>query len=1088
MEIPNTLFSESKRKELCLGRNVTPKQKQATKEWKERLDNNTFQGESHYKDYLRDLMIDALGFTRDKIKAEEGEKNTRMDYSYVPPSGKGGVLFELKDRKKKPFKAQGYDTQGQETPVDQALTYIGKNPDIDYAIVTNFEEFVLVTRFEWYTQCHHFTFPPKGMKLLDSEILEFCTIFSKESIDSKFIAKLTHETIIEEKNLSDDFYKLYHQTRLMLIQAFQEKTNIDHDNAIKIAQTYLNRLIFLFFAEDNNLVKDKMFSAGIIDLLDSGDVKDGTTKVSDHIQTIFSWMNEGSHEIDHKLGFNGEFFKEPIDRNAFFYDFKKFDDITNKIKLPKNVKLNKEYQKSIDRYNGKISPIITNLLMMDSYNFGGKSTTGEYISVNILGHIFEQSIGDLEELHSKETSQKKKDGVFYTPDYITTYICKNTIIPYLSKKNSTEPEQLVSEYVDDIAQLEKNLEQIKILDPACGSGAFLVKAVDTLISIYNEIQEVKETKGVYHVTKKGQKSGITKNETFDKKIEMERMRGIIQNNIYGVDVNSESIEITKLSLFLKIASKNKQLIGLSQRIMNGNSLIDDKTIDEKSFNWKSNFAEILDDNISDNGFDIIIGNPPYVRQEKFKELKNNLKENYEIFVSTADLYTYFYECGINKLRKNGILGFISSNKFMRAKYGFQLRNFLKYNTTLKKIIDFGDAHLFDAVTNTAIIITKKEIQNNNKFSFLKDINSKNSVLINQDKLDESAWTLANKEILNVKKKIELIGIPLKEWNVKINYGLKTGFNEAYLIDTDTKMNFCKKDQKNIEIIKPIIRGRDIGKYFYKSSGLWLINPHNGYTINSKKISPINVKKDFPIIYKHLEGFNKRSESKLEKRTDHGKHWTNLRDCAFLNDFKSEKIIWLELTSKNKFAYSTEEEYILAGAFMMTGESLKYLLAFLNSSLCKFYFKLISNSSGMGTIQWKKFTVERIPIPKINKNEQLPIIHKVNQILILKKTIEEISRKFQDRISQNLPLEKFTNKLSNFYTLTFEEFFKELKKQKIELTLKQQEEWEEYFYDKQNMMLKNIEKINQFELDINSIIYKLYGLNEDEIRIVKSEIE
>ena len=221
MEIPNTLFSESKREELCLGRKVTPKQKKAIKLWKERLDSNWFGIEKHYKDHLRDFMIDALGYSRETIKAEEGEIKTEMDYSYVPPSGKGGVLFELKSRSKKPFKNQGYAKKEQETPVDQALTYIMKNPDIDYAVVTNFEEFVLLTRFQGNTQCYHFKFPPKPMKLLDSEILEFATIFSRESIESKFIEKLTDATITEEENLSEDFYTLYHQTRLMLAVMLQ---------------------------------------------------------------------------------------------------------------------------------------------------------------------------------------------------------------------------------------------------------------------------------------------------------------------------------------------------------------------------------------------------------------------------------------------------------------------------------------------------------------------------------------------------------------------------------------------------------------------------------------------------------------------------------------------------------------------------------------------------------------------------------------------------------------------------------------------------------------------------------------------------
>ena len=449
MEIPNTLFSNSKIDELCSKTKITTKQKTSLKNWKEKLDNDELEIEEQNKGKFRDLLIDALGYSRDDIR----EEVNKLDFSYIPPSGSGGVLFELKSRKKNLFKFQGYDKKEQDTPVNQAITYIEKNPDINYAVVTNFKDFVLITRDKLRAECYKFSFPHKKLKLLDKEILEFISIFSKESIVSGFIKKLKHETEVEEIQITDEFYKIYHQTRLMLIQAFQDKRNVGDDDAIRFAQTYLNRLIFLFFAEDNDLVKKRLFSDNITSILNSKEVKEKTTKISDFIQTLFTWMDSGSTEIDNKNGFNGELFKEPMDRNAFFYDYKEkkfFNNIFKKIQISKNAKLNSVQEKSIQRHGDKINPIIINLLKMSSYDFNDQDTQmvsnqnqNQQISVNILGHIFEQSIGDIEELQKKETSKRKKDGVFYTPEHITRYICKNTIIPYLSKQGATEPHQLV---------------------------------------------------------------------------------------------------------------------------------------------------------------------------------------------------------------------------------------------------------------------------------------------------------------------------------------------------------------------------------------------------------------------------------------------------------------------------------------------------------------------------------------------------------------------------------------------------------------------------------------------------------------------
>lgn len=395
------------------------------------------------------------------------------------------------------------------------------------------------------------------------------------------------------------------------------------------------------------------------------------------------------------------------------------------------------------------------------------------------------------------------------------------------------------------------------------------------------------------------------------------------------------------------------------------------------FLWKLHFAEVFQEK---GGFDITIANPPYVRQEEIN-YKAGLKGAFKIFNAVSDLYTYFYEKGVSLLKNQGVLSYITSNKFTRAQYGKNLRKYLKENSSLKNIINFREKHVFDAVTNTLILITTKEKSSNNQFYYSDALENPQSVLFSQDELKDSEWTIENSDIIELKKKIENYGTPLERWNVKINYGIKTGYNEAFLINEEVKTKLIRKDLKSTEIIKPIIRGRDIKRYCYLNSKLYLIVTHNGYkTSENKIIDAINVNK-FPAVKNHLNGYI----DKLSEREDKGNTIYNLRDCAFMDDFKHEKIIWLELTNTSKFAYSEEEDYLLAGAFFMTGDSLKYLLAFLNSKLCYFYFSLVSNSSGMATMQWKKFAVEKIPAIKPTKEQEKLFIQLVDKILAITKS-------------------------------------------------------------------------------------------------------
>ncbi len=406
------------------------------------------------------------------------------------------------------------------------------------------------------------------------------------------------------------------------------------------------------------------------------------------------------------------------------------------------------------------------------------------------------------------------------------------------------------------------------------------------------------------------------------------------------------------------------------------------------FPWKLYFSEVFKEK---NGFDVVIANPPYVRQEKIRDQKPLLqKQGYEIYNSTSDLYTYFYERSYQILKPNGFSCFISSNKWMRAKYGEKLRKFFKEKTKAVNLVDFGGYEVFEATVDTNILLFQKNKSTPNhtfnviniQSDFTKDTelnvySKKHSLSITQKEIDSRCFTFADDATMKLKAKIEDRGVPLKDWDIKICFGIKTGFSEAFIINNETKEKFCKQDSKITEILKPILRGRDINKWHYKWAGLWLINSHNG--LRGKGVKRINVAKDYPIIYKHLQQY----QENLEIRQDKGDNWTNLRNCAYLDEFEKEKILYQEMSYESSFSWDKNKMFVNQSCYIIANAN-KYILSLLNSKLINDYFKLISQTLGTGAFRWIKQYVEQIPIPKISSTEQKSFIELVDHILAITK--------------------------------------------------------------------------------------------------------
>ena len=390
-----------------------------------------------------------------------------------------------------------------------------------------------------------------------------------------------------------------------------------------------------------------------------------------------------------------------------------------------------------------------------------------------------------------------------------------------------------------------------------------------------------------------------------------------------------------------------------------------------------------------DGFDVVIGNPPYISHDKIsKQLKAKIKNYYQSYQPFADVYCYFIEKAIELQNDRGLLSFITSNSYLRAEYGAPIRRLLENKNILLRVLNIEDSQIFEsAIVNVAIIVSRKSTNFTDDFCIVvnspfsgnsfEDFVKINGFNCPQTYFNSKSWNLAEPKFAELQSKLESSGKTLEELHTKIRLGIATGNNEAFLIDEDQKRELCEKNPVNAKIIKPILRGRDISRYNYTLSGQHILLAKNG----------VNVERDYPEIYQHLESFG----DKFKNRGAQGQHWTNLRACSFYDDFKKEKIVWIELSDLGRFSLCNDEVYLLNSAYFLlppSGMDSKFLLGVLNSNAMHFYLGLIAETSGMGISRWINNYVKEFPIPVITREQQVPVVELVDHILMTKATDPE----------------------------------------------------------------------------------------------------
>ena len=1045
-----------------------PEKRQVILGWQEAIKNGSIhktKEEALQADFLNKFFGDVLDYAYDMGKGKwnlskeqkTDTDNTKADGAlgfFTPDSQDVRVVIELKDANTDLDKPQNRKND-KRSPVEQAFSYSSKSGGkCKWVIVSNFVEIRL---YHSSDQSKYELFKIEELLKLD-ELKRFLFLLSKErliaekgdsEIDTFFAQRQAEEDLI-----SKEFYKEFKEMRSALFEHLKTyNPNVPDLLLFEKTQKFLDRFIFCCFCEDMAIIPRWTFR-GILKQYRESVLDPSDDKLWRTVKGLFRSIDEGNPRADINK-FNGGLFA-------------KDEDLDNLI-----VK----------------DSLLEKLLTLEKYDFESD------LNVNILGHIFEQSISDIEEIKAqiegkeadKKTGKRKKDGIYYTPAYITKYIVEQTVGRWLEDRkqelgfdslpkvtqeeieNANPPDKKKKpkrskNYIENFefwTAYKEKLSSIKILDPACGSGAFLNQAFDYLYAEHERVNEkISELKA-------GQRD-VFENLT----------RLILKNNLYGVDLNEESVQITKLSLWLKTANKNSELTTLDDNIKCGNSLIDDPEIaGDKAFKWEEEFKEIF----KNGGFDVVIGNPPYVRQELLSPYKPYFEKNYEVYHGVCDLYTYFIEKGQKLLSKGGYYGIIVANKWMRANYGEALRKFLKERVRMEELIDFGDLPVFEDITTYPCILIYTNNEPSSSFNAatlttLEPTNLKESIEakkigIEHSSLDDKAWNLGDTKQTELLQKIKSKGIPLGEYvEGKVYRGILTGFNEAFVIDEETRQKLIKEDPKSEEIIKPFLAGREVKCYSIDWQGNYLIWTYVGVPIEK-----------YPAIFNHL----KKYQEQLEKRWDKGNYWWELRACAYYKEFENPKIVYPEVAIRSSFTFDKNAFYGNKTTFIIPVED-NYLLATLNSKVVLFCIDSISSVMRGGYYMFSSIYVEQLPIPNIPLEEQKPFIEKADVMLEKNKELQEVKKKFIKLLQNEFKIGKLSQKLEKWNELDWSEFEKELQKLKIKLSLAQKKEWMEFFESEKKIANEIQALINKTDREIDSMVYKLYELTDEEIAIVEGK--
>jgi hypothetical protein len=974
--------------------------------------------EQYQGEFLIDLFVNVFGYVKNpnpnfnlttELKNIKGAKKTD---GAILQDEKAIAVIELK----------GTNTVDLAKVEKQAFGYKNNQPGCTYVITSNFEKlrFYIDNAVEF-----------EEFNLFQITKERFDTLYlclSEDNLLKGIPKQIKDESLTREETVTKQLYKDYSQFRNEIFDDIQ-KQNSEYDKLtlFKKTQKLLDRFLFVFFAEDRLLLPPNSIREIVTQWTDLRDKYDEYQPLYNRFKKYFGYMNTGYEGKKYEIfAYNGGLFSP--------------DQILDTIKISDDLL----YQHTVN---------------LSNYDFESE------VSVNILGHIFEHSLTEIETIQAqlegqeidKNKTKRKKDGVFYTPKYITKYIVDNTVGQLCNDKKTeigideTEFEkERKGRKQSTLKKLSKQLDdyrewllRITICDPACGSGAFLNQSLEFLISEHAYVDELKAKL------------------LGDAMIFSEVQNDILENNIFGVDINQESVEIAKLSLWLRTAKKGRKLTTLNDNIKCGNSLV--------NFNWEVEFEEVF----NSGGFDVVLGNPPYIKEATNKNAFDGLHQNL-CYQGKMDLWYFFGALALDIVKKDyGLIGYIAPNNWITNDGASKFRNYVIQNGKIIEFIDFGNFKVFDSAGIQTMIYIMQRTDDNTTYdlSFSKVIDSKikhEDAKLFLKKLEDEKFEYFQSEV----KKEDLENEPINFINEKLiklidRISTKGNFNltsKEIASGIDLLQDFVNKkhkevigdveigegifnlsqseyeglnlNEKEIELIKPFYTTTELLPFYGNPKNrLWIIYTNSSFK-NEENILP------YPNIKNHLDRFKKVLTS---VNKPYGLHRS--RDE---NYFKGEKIFSLRKCSvRPRFTYTEFDTYVNRTFMVIKTERInqKYLTGILNSNLLAFWLKY------KGKMQGNNYQIDKTPL------ERLPLIKPVDKI------VKEIADLVDTVISGS-------QKLNDY-------------KELLESSISNNE------FDREIRLKKEIQKlevdINLAKNKINAIVYELYEIKSSEIPIIENQI-
>ena len=994
--------------------------------------------EQFQEGFLRELFVKVLGYTLNPspnfnlITEKKNETNSKKADGAILLDDKVIGVIELKDHK----------TTNLSKIETQAFGYKIQHKDTRLVIISNFEKLRLyidnsVEYQEW--SLFHLT---------EAEFRELYLCLAWSQVERGTALQMKQESVSSEDQITKALYRDYSQFKRLLFADILKlnPTPEGKDSKewqlllFKKTQKLLDRLLFIFFAEDCELLLPNSM-VQIIDKWQQLKELDAYVPLYERIKQYFGYLDKGH------VG-------KPFDVFAYNGGLFRTDEILDGLTISDDV-------------------LAEHCRKLSEYDFKSE------VDVNILGHIFENSLSEIEEVtqqinngEATKTSKRKQDGVFYTPQYITKYIVENTVGRLCAEKKqqlgiveeeyfSDQRRQLKTKQrlLDHLHQYREWLLQITILDPACGSGAFLNAALLFLMKEHNIIDEMEK-------------------KISDFTLEFHDVENyILENNLFGVDINEESVEIAQLALWLRTAKPHRKLNSLNENIKCGNSLISDPTIaGEKAFNWQEQFPKVFEK----GGFDVVIGNPPYVNVENIPvKDKEYYKSVYKSFYKRSDLFALFVEKGLTSLAKSeGQVAFIIPSIVLNNLSYKPLRDMFLDSNWLREVSYTGGGVFSDATVDTSILVFDKVGSDTITLRHAVDFLNPTITTV------ESGYFKTFNNAISIS---EGTSDAISDKLFKVDYievgncftvfqGIVTGNNDAFIFETE-------KDaiDKGIEpeLLHSLCHGRDIGKWGTKSL--------------NRKI--LYLSKDIPLDnYPGALQWLLPLKETLSTRRECAKGtipWYSLQWPRIKSELDVQEKILIQNTRNESLRTRIVATIDINGVYASQGinfvipktneYSIYFLLSLLNSKLMNFLF-----SKKFLNLAIKAEYIKQIRFPNMSIDSQQPFIILAETMLTLNKELQDKRTRFLRRLSDNLEGVKITTALQTFDQMDFAGFVAELKKQKIKLTLVQQDEWEEYFNQYREACQELTAQISATDNEIDNRVFDLYGLTPEEREIVMTQ--